>query len=151
MTIMCGYEKSEILTFRVGSLEMGVALERVYTVEAWTMPTVLPRAPKSILGVIAVRGRIIPVACLRTLMGLDLNEKFPGRPQLVVVRLGSLEVAFKTDGTISLMSVDSAMKKSGKNQPPLPYIEDVMEQEGRVVHLIDLERLLLSTAGGLGT
>lgn len=55
----------EYLTFRLGAEHYGVDILSVKEIRGWTIPTLIPNSPRYVLGVINIRGIIIPVIDLR--------------------------------------------------------------------------------------
>jgi purine-binding chemotaxis protein CheW len=53
--------------FRAGSSHFGIFTDEIATTIAWREPTPLPHAPKSVLGVVSVQGRMLTVLELTTL------------------------------------------------------------------------------------
>jgi purine-binding chemotaxis protein CheW len=58
--------------FRLGDEEFGLPIESVTGVVRYEIPTPVPRSPESVLGVVNLRGRVMPV--------LDLGKRFAGAP-----------------------------------------------------------------------
>jgi chemotaxis signal transduction protein len=54
---------------RAGASQFGVFADEIATIVAWRQPTPLPQAPKPVLGVVSVQGRILTVLDLALLTG----------------------------------------------------------------------------------
>jgi len=54
---------------RAGASQFGVFADEIATIVAWRKPTPLPQAPKPVLGVVSVQGRILTVLDLASLTG----------------------------------------------------------------------------------
>jgi purine-binding chemotaxis protein CheW len=80
--------KRGILAFSVGQETYGIEIEHIREIIKVTEMTEVPRAPRFLIGVISVRGVIIPVIDLR--VRLHLHAPPPGRSAriLVVMREG---------------------------------------------------------------
>lgn len=52
---------------RAGASQFGVFADEIATIVAWRQPTPLPQAPKPVLGVVSVQGRILTVLDLASL------------------------------------------------------------------------------------
>jgi purine-binding chemotaxis protein CheW len=61
----------EVLAFLIGSEEYAVDIRRIREIIKPREPTEVPRAPAFVLGIISVRGTIIPVIDLRRRLRLD--------------------------------------------------------------------------------
>lgn len=62
--------KRSLVIFRVGAEEYGVAVESVSGIIRYESPTPVPRAPQSVIGVVNLRGSVVPV--------VDLKHRFQG-------------------------------------------------------------------------
>ena len=62
------------LSFRLDEEEYGIAILQVREIFAYTAVTPIPRTPAHLLGVINLRGQVIPVADLRNKFGMAQHE-----------------------------------------------------------------------------
>lgn len=53
---------------RAGSFRLAVIQDEIATIVEWREPTLLPYAPRSVLGVVSIQGRMLTVLNLATLM-----------------------------------------------------------------------------------
>jgi purine-binding chemotaxis protein CheW len=67
-------EQSQYLTFTLAGDEFGIDLLRVKEIIEYVPPTVVPRTPVSVRGIINVRGSVVPVVDLAVGMGLPSGE-----------------------------------------------------------------------------
>lgn len=68
----------ELLTFKVGGQDYAIDIGATREIRGWTNPSVLPDAPEHILGVINLRGDVLPLLDLAARLGLEtpvVNEK----------------------------------------------------------------------------
>jgi purine-binding chemotaxis protein CheW len=61
----------QLLTFILAGEEYGVDILRVQEIKGWDSVTAIPNTPKHILGVINLRGMIVPIVDLRLRFNLD--------------------------------------------------------------------------------
>ena len=90
-------EQTQYLTFTLAGEEFGIDILRVKEIIEYVPPTVVPRTPRSISGVINVRGSVVPVVNLAVGMGLPTGE-ITKRTCIVI-----LEVDL--DGTDTVMGI----------------------------------------------
>jgi purine-binding chemotaxis protein CheW len=74
----------QLLTFILDGEEYGVDILRVQEIKGWDSVTPIPNTPKHILGVINLRGTIVPIIDLRLRFNL---ESIPYGPTTVVIML----------------------------------------------------------------
>lgn len=129
--------------FRLGAEEYGLAISRVSGIIRYEEATPVPKAPNSVLGVINLRGRVIPI--------VDLCERL-GRGTLVPSAHSRIIVVDAEAGSVGL-AVDEASEVVGipvDTIGPAPdaavsaqtaeMIEGVADRSGRLVILLDLDK-----------
>jgi len=67
-------ENKQVLTFELGNETYGVEILRVREIRGWTSVTKIPQAPPHVLGVLNLRGSIVPVVDLRMRFALERAE-----------------------------------------------------------------------------
>ena len=85
------------LTFNLGSDEYAVAVKQVREIIEFAPPTPVPSTPACILGVINLRGAIVPV--------VDLAIKFGKEPTQITNRACTVIVEVAIDGDRILMGI----------------------------------------------
>lgn len=73
-TLQTAEEELEVITFRLDNEEYGIDINLVKEVIKTREITVVPRAPKDILGIISIRGAIVSVMNLRGRLGLPVKD-----------------------------------------------------------------------------
>jgi purine-binding chemotaxis protein CheW len=84
-----GSGRGQMLTFRLGAETFGVDILRVKEIRGWTPVTRIPQSPPHMLGVLNLRGAIVPIVDLRLRFALDTVEYSP----LTVVIVLSIHTA----------------------------------------------------------
>ncbi|KAF2957623.1 chemotaxis protein CheW [Thermotoga sp. Ku-13t] len=102
---MANLSEFEVFVFSVGSQEMAFDVEHVSIVIEKTDITPVPRAKKNVLGVMNLRGRIVPVIDLASTLGLTLENGSQGK--IVVVNYEDLETGFLVERVRGVMRVRS--------------------------------------------
>jgi len=75
---------SQYLTFMLAGEEYGVDIHKVQEIRSWEQPTMLPNAVNFVLGVINLRGTVVPIIDLRRRFGLAHGELGPTTVVVVV-------------------------------------------------------------------
>jgi purine-binding chemotaxis protein CheW len=76
-----------------GSHCLGVFAEEIEAIADWRTPTPLPHAPKAVLGVVSIHGRMLTVLDVAALLGEDLNDA----PSSIVALRGDEQLALAVD------------------------------------------------------
>ena len=69
-------DSREMVTFCIGEQDFCMDIMTVREIRGWTEATVLPRAPDYVLGVINLRGAVVPIIDLSSRLGLAPLEPF---------------------------------------------------------------------------
>ena len=94
------------LTVRAGDREWSVALTELDAVIECPPVTVVPAAPRWLIGVAAYEGRLLPVVDLAAC--LDQTDAAPPGPRLLLVESGAHRIGFSVAEILSESSPDPA-------------------------------------------
>jgi purine-binding chemotaxis protein CheW len=141
---------AQFLTFVCAGEEYGVAILCVQEIKGWDGVTRVPYAPNYLLGVMNLRGVIVPVIDLRTRFGL------PTRPAdsssvVIVVRVHT-ELGEKTAGIVvdAVSEVYSVAPDNIKATPELGMsadracVQNLASIDEKMVMLLDIDKLVAS-------
>lgn len=125
----------EVISFEIGGQEFCIDIRAVREIRGWTQATPLPNAPASVLGVINLRGMIMPVIDLRSRLGLGATEP-TARHVIVVIHHAARTFGLLVDGVQESFRFDAA-----RLQPPpdlgdtadLSVIDAILPWEGRLI------------------
>lgn len=101
----------QVLTFCLGSETYAVDIMLVQEIRGWTPVTRLPQAPPHMLGMLNLRGSIVPVIDMRVRFGL---EQAPFTPLTVIVVLsvptssGRRAFGLVVDSVSDVMDIDAS-------------------------------------------
>src|ERR1700722_8567577 len=99
-----------LLSFRLGEQEYALPLDRVR--EIVPLPghiSTLPRPETAVLGVIALRDRLLPLVSLRALVGMAASDGHAPRGKVVVVSFGVGAVGLVVDATREILRIDPSI------------------------------------------
>jgi purine-binding chemotaxis protein CheW len=112
--------------------------------------TAVPQTPGYVKGVINLRGKVIPVICLRARFGLPEIEYGP-RTSIIVVEVhgesGTLQVGVIVDGVSEVLNVAAADIEPTPDfggSPAPPYILGMAKSKDRVKILLDIDQVALA-------
>jgi purine-binding chemotaxis protein CheW len=133
----------QLVVFRLGQEEYGVPINFVKEIIRKPDITHLPNAPEFVLGVINLRGQILPI--------LSLHERFrisgavEGETKVVIVDYGGLTVGMEVN------EVSEVLTLPGDRISPAPpmattidsgFIMGVGKLQDRLLIILDVERIL---------
>ena len=126
----------ELISFEIAGQEFCIDIRSVREIRGWTAVTRMPHTPPYVLGVINLRGLVMPVLDLRRRLGLGETEA-SSRHVFVVVQHGSRTAGLMVDAVQETFVVDAALI-----QPP-PAVGS-LEAEVLVDAIIPIEGRMLS-------
>jgi purine-binding chemotaxis protein CheW len=99
------------LTFELGAEEFGIRVLQVREIMGLQDVTTVPQMPAHVKGVINLRGKVIPVICLRAKFRLEAQE-YTTRTCIIVVQVkgkaGPLLVGVIVDGVSEVLNVSAS-------------------------------------------
>ena len=139
----------QYLTFMLAGEEYGVDILRVQEIKGWDRVTRIPHTPEYVLGVINLRGSVVPVLDLRRRFGLDAIQFGPTTVVIVVRVAGTRDertVGMVVDAVSEVYNVDAADSK-----PPPDVCGSVdtvfvkalaTVEKDKMLILLDIDRLI---------
>ena len=139
---------AQYLTFVCGGEEYGLEILRVQEIKGWDHVTRVPYAPAYVLGVMNLRGVIVPVVDLRTRLNLE-KRNFDASTVVIVVRVrssrGEKTVGIVVDAVSEVYSVPADAIKPvpelGSNADG-SCVRGIATVDGKMVMLLDIDSLL---------
>jgi len=131
----------ELVSFRVAGQDFCVDIMSVREIRGWTPATLLPHAPPHILGVINLRGSVVPIVDLAVRLGLPAMEP-NSRHVIVICVVGNQTVGFLVDAVSDIIGVRKSAIQSTPDvtsEKTRAFIEGVIAIEDRMLRLIDIE------------
>lgn len=135
--------KNRYLTFELASEQYGVEILRVKEIIGYQQPTHIPRTPEFVLGVLNLRGVIIPVIDLRTKLDMS-SHTIDDQSAIVIATLHEASIGFVVDrvqdvANISEEDIGEAPQFGGEIDTT--FLKGVAKSEKRVVMILDLEKI----------
>jgi purine-binding chemotaxis protein CheW len=134
---------NRFLTFRSEGRLYAVAAHKVAEVVRMTVLARVPQAPKSLLGLANLRGAVVPVAGMRSLLGR--SEIAVSDQSRLVVLGGAMPVALAVDEVAALVTVDARSITSDEAELSAETderLEGVFQSSGGVTKILNIEALL---------
>ena len=134
----------QLVVFELGDESYAVDISRVQDINRMQEITEIPHAPESVVGVINLRGRVIPVIDLRKRFGLP-DAVHTKDTRIVVVHLEGNLIGVIVDAVSQVLRIPA-----GIVEPPSPvlagvdsrYLRGIAKLDDRLVILLDLDFVL---------
>ncbi|HKT72911.1 MAG TPA: chemotaxis protein CheW [Steroidobacteraceae bacterium] len=143
-------ESHQVLTFVLGNETYGVDILRVQEIRGWSAVTKIPQAPSHVLGVLNLRGSIVPIVDLRMRFSLERVE-YTAVTVIIVVSVnspaGRRDFGVVVDGVSDVVDVKTADVKDAPelgSTAATDYIRGLVPVSDRMVVLLDIDRLIVT-------
>lgn len=150
-----GEASHQVLTFVLGKETYGVDILRVQEIRGFSAVTKIPHAPPHVLGVLNLRGSIVPIVDLRMRFSLDRAE-YTAVTVIIVVSVmssaGRRDFGVVVDGVSDVVDVDTEEVKAAPDlggRGATDYIRGLVPVADRMVVLLDIDRLIGTDIAGL--
>jgi purine-binding chemotaxis protein CheW len=136
----------QIIGFRLGEEEFGVDIFAVKEIIRMPQMTRVPNAPPFVVGVINMRGKVIPVIDLCLRFGLPLSDIEGGDRKIVVIEHETKTVGFLVDAVSEVATLSR-----NETEPPPPmvsgiesaYITAIAKLENKLMILLEVSKILI--------
>lgn len=127
----------EFVTVTVGEQMFGLPIDRVHDVFIASSVTTVPLAPREIIGLLNLRGRVVTAMCLRRRLGLP--DRAEGGQEMAV----GLERQGESYGLL-VDAVGEVMKLSADTHEPSPvHMDQAWVKLSRGVHRLEDKLLII--------
>ncbi|MDE7210220.1 MAG: chemotaxis protein CheW [Lachnospiraceae bacterium] len=130
--------------FKLGTEEYGMDISLVSGIENYTKVVPIPNAPAHIIGILNLRGDVIPVYSLRKKFRME-EITMTAATQLLVTNCKGVLIGYKVDSVVEILEMDESQIRK---IPPIvkcdetSYAKGVVESKGQLVVLLDIENIL---------
>jgi len=133
----------ELIAFRIGDQEFCVNIMSVREIRGWTPATPLPHSPHYVLGVINLRGAVLPIMDLSLRLGMKPAEP-TARHVIIVAQVKSRVVGLLVDAVSDILTVSDA-----DIQPTPEVSSDLEKHYARGILALDKRMICLVELGAL--
>jgi purine-binding chemotaxis protein CheW len=139
---------NQVLTFTLGNATYGVDILRVQEIRGWSPVTRIPQSPAHVLGVLNLRGSIVPIVDLRMRFNLERAEY---TPLTVIIVLSVQSAVGRRDFGVVVDGVSDVIDVAVGDVKPAPelgtqvnteFISGLAAVSGRMLMLLDIDQLI---------
>jgi purine-binding chemotaxis protein CheW len=139
---------NQYLTFLLAGEEYGVDILKVQEIRGWEQPTMLPNTVDYVLGVINLRGTVVPIIDLRRRFAMEQSQ-FGQTTVVVVVKVSSAD----KERTIGIVvdAVSEVYNVSDDQIRPAPdlggaisteFVKGLATMDEKMIILLDIDKLI---------
>lgn len=134
----------ELATFKLGMEEYGIEIDRVKDIITVPPITRIMNAPHSVLGMINLRGKLIPVMDVRERFGINKTD-LTRKSRIIVIELAQEFIGILVDKVTQVLKVSRDTIEApidSNNQIDEKYIRGISNLKDRLIILLDLDLIL---------
>lgn len=137
-------EEIKIIVFKLKDEEYGVDVKQVKSIERMEKITRVPNTPPYVMGVINLRGIVIPIIDLRNRFGFEQDD-YNEHTRIIIVKVEDIEVGLIVDAANDVLDIptnliEPAPKVVGGVESV--YIYGVAKISDRLLILLNLDKVL---------
>lgn len=138
----------QVLTFSLDAETYGVDILRVQEIRGWSPVTRIPKSPPHVLGVLNLRGSIVPIVDLRARFGLE-HAEFTALTVIIVLSIvtpkGRSEFGLVVDSVSDVVDISVGDLKDTPNlggKLNADFIQCLATVSDRMLILLDVDALI---------
>lgn len=143
----------QFLSFLIAGEEYGIEILKVQEIKSWGQYTPLPKSPDYVLGVINLRGAIVPIIDLRCRFGLPPTD-YTATTAVIIVRTGTDDDARIIGLVVDCVSevyhlAPDAIQDASESgtQERESYVRGFGQIADKLVILVNLDPIISETIG----
>ncbi|EAQ45408.1 hypothetical protein MED193_01600 [Roseobacter sp. MED193] len=135
---------SEFVSFTVAGQAFCLKITQIREIRRWSPVTILPHAPSDVLGVMNLRGAVIPIYDLSARFGLETTEASE-RNVVIVVSSAGKPVGLLAESVSEIISINP---EEIQETPPVDsrntkeYIQGIISHDETMVRIINLDAVI---------
>lgn len=142
----------QIVIFKLGKEEYGIDIMKVVEIVHLQEIRKVPETPNYIEGIVNLRGDIYPIYNLRTRFNMQ-DEEADEDTKIIIIKGKETDVGFIVDNVSEILNISQnniedapSIIASRREQE---YINGVAKEEGRMIVLLDIDKLVSDSDQGI--
>ncbi len=135
-------EELKIVTFKLEDDEYGLEIDLIQEVRKMKKVVYVPEAPAFVVGLIKLRGEVIPVMDLRKRLGLSTKEREKST-RIIIVKVGDHNLGVIVDSVEEVIGIsEQNIDHPDSVLAHVDFLKGVGKAPGRMILIIDINKLL---------
>lgn len=132
----------EIIAFRLNDQSFCVRTRSIREIRGWVPVTAMPHAPYEVLGVINLRGMVIPIIDLAAKLGMQGTEASE-RSAIIVTDVNNMTMGLLVEGVSDILTVpaDSLQPVPQNAGQATQFIDGILAHQDQMICFLNLEEL----------
>jgi purine-binding chemotaxis protein CheW len=148
MTTRSDTDKLEMVAFKTAGQDFCIDIMSVREIRGWVPATVLPHSPEYVLGVINLRGAVVPIIDLSVRLGMGRIES-NDRNVIIIVNLGGQTFGLLVEAVSDILGVDTNAVQSVPDiaeAATAAFVKGIVIGDKASTRVLDVRNVLGETA-----
>jgi purine-binding chemotaxis protein CheW len=132
----------QIVVFTIDRIEYALRIEAVREIIRYVEPQPTSSSLSWLLGVINLRGSIVPIIELGARIGREIDERDPASAKVLVLEHGDSTIGAVVTSVDEVLRVDAAQVRPAPSGGGSSFVESVVTVDERMIMLLDAPSLL---------
>ena len=137
-------DEFEFISLVAGGQSFCMELDRVREIRRWEPITMIPHSPKFVLGVVNLRGTVVPIVDLAMQLGFERIHP-TGRSVIIISSLGKQIIGFLVDSVSEILAIKSPQVQEAPSLGSFdehPYLQGVLSIGDEMVRMVNIDMLM---------
>ncbi|TCQ08898.1 CheW protein [Rhizobium sp. PP-F2F-G36] len=133
----------EIIAFRLHDQEFCVRTTTIREIRGWGPATPIPHAPADVIGVMNLRGAVIPIIDLARKLGMKSTEPTQ-RSAIVVAEVHGMAMGLVVDRVSDILTISESLLQPVPEisiSPGMHYADGIIAQPDGMICFLNLDRM----------
>ncbi|WP_291647819.1 chemotaxis protein CheW [Clostridium sp.] len=129
----------QFVIFKLGEEHFAVETDKILSINDMMTITRVPKAPDYIKGLINLRGSIKSLVDVNLLLNIESKKE---QNNIIILKVDEEEIGISVDEVEEVIDIDEDKLQRLETHNTEVYIRGVIDLEGRLLTVIDIEKLL---------
>ena len=133
----------EMISFRVGGQEFAIDVMSVREIRVWTPATPIAHAPHYVVGMINLRGVVLPIIDFAARLGFPPTQS-DSRHAILVAEIGAHNVGLLVEGVSEILTVTANELQDVPNvgsSTTHEFVTGVLARQERMISIVSIDAL----------
>jgi purine-binding chemotaxis protein CheW len=135
---------AELISVSIGDQDYAIDIMAVREIRGWSAATPLPHSPPHVLGMMNLRGAVLPVIDLGARLGLGPAKTSPSSV-VVVAQIGAAQVGLVVDAVCDILTVTEGLIQPAPDvgtEGSRLFVNGVITTDSGIVSLLSLDNVI---------
>ena len=136
----------QYIVVRIGNEQYGINIKYIDNIVRNQKITRVPKTQTYYIGVINLRGEIIPVMSIRLKLGLE-DDEFTDKTRIIIVKIEGATIGVIVDQVREVVTLDDdnteKITRTSRDDAASGYISSIGKSKGELISLLDIVGLIV--------